>query len=154
MEVLNLEVISIAISIVAILGSLTTYLVHEKKLKSQERKINEYQIRKFEAEDAEMKKAFIRANLIKGDRGKRIIKIYNKGKATARNVCFSIVEGDDIENKLFIGHNPFPLQYMNEHDYVDLIIHLHSGSPDQVTIRLTWEDDFKSDNVHSQILIL
>lgn len=35
MEVLNLEVISIAISIVAILGSLTTYLVHEKKLKTQ-----------------------------------------------------------------------------------------------------------------------
>jgi len=146
-----MEILSLIVSVTALLGSAVTYLMHERRLKAQEAKINVYQLRKFEEEEREAKKAIIRANMIKGERGKRTIKVYNKGKATARNVRFFVegAEGDD----LFIGNNPFPMSFMNEHDAVDLVIHLHSGSPDQVIIRLEWEDDFFINNEHSQIIV-
>ena len=48
-----MEIWSLIISILALLFSAFTYLMHDKKLKVQERKINEYQLRLFEKEDIE-----------------------------------------------------------------------------------------------------
>jgi len=139
------------VSVAALLGSAVTYFMHERRLKAQEAKINAYQLRKFEEEEREAKKAIMRANMIRCERGKRTIKVYNKGTAKARNIRF-FVEGDEGDD-LFIGNNTFPMLFMNEHDSVDLVIHLHSGSPDQVIIRLEWDDDFSINNEHSQIIV-
>ena len=61
-----MEVWGLIISILALLASAFTYFKHDKKLKEQERKINEYQLKQIEKEDLESKKAAIRGNIVKG----------------------------------------------------------------------------------------
>lgn len=63
-----MEMASIIISIVALLGSLVTYIIHDHKIKEQEKKINEYQLAKFKEEEEEGKKALISGNIIKTER--------------------------------------------------------------------------------------
>ena len=56
-----MEIWSLIIAILALLFSAFTYLKHDKKLKDQARKINEYQLKKIEKDDLESKKAAILA---------------------------------------------------------------------------------------------
>ena len=58
------------ISCLALGVSVFTYFKHDKKIKAQEQIINDYQINKIAKENEESKKASIRGNIIKGDRGK------------------------------------------------------------------------------------
>ncbi|MDR1883399.1 MAG: hypothetical protein LBR26_11565 [Prevotella sp.] len=44
-------------------------------MKKQEEKLNAYQIRKIEDEESDSKKAQIRGNVIKGDKGQRDLRI-------------------------------------------------------------------------------
>ena len=83
--------ISLGVSLLAIIGTCYTYFKHDKKIKSQETKINEYQIKQIEQEEKEGKKALIRGGIIKFDKGKRILKIYNSGKSLARNIRMEIM---------------------------------------------------------------
>lgn len=151
METISLEIISIAVSVFALLGSLLTYVVHERKLKAQEAKINAYQLRKFEEEEREAKKAAVRANLVQRDRSRYTLKVYNKGKAPAKNIKLQILrpEGYDLD----ILGNPFPLEILNEHENIDVSVYPDKESPDQVFIKLTWNDDSGNDNKHEQILV-
>ena len=80
-----MELYSLVISVLALIASVFTYLRHDKKLKEQERRINEYQLKQIEKEDLESKKAAIRGNIVKGLKGGRTLKVYNSGRATARN---------------------------------------------------------------------
>ena len=54
-----MELYSLIISVLALIASVFTYLRHDKKLKEQERRINEYQLKQIEKEDLEGKKAAI-----------------------------------------------------------------------------------------------
>ena len=92
-----MEMASIIISIIALLGSLATYIIHDHKIKEQEKKINEYQLAKFKEEEEENKKALISGNIIKIERSQRVLKIYNKGKATATNINIQGLDIREIE---------------------------------------------------------
>ena len=63
-----MELASIILSIIALLGSLVTYIVHDRKIKRQEAKINEYQLAKIKEEEEDSKKAQICGNIIKYDK--------------------------------------------------------------------------------------
>ena len=89
-----MEIWSLILAILALLFSALTYLKHEKKLNDQARMINEYQLKKIEKDDLESKKAAIRGNIVKGLKGNRTIKVYNSGRAIARNIR---IEGLDVE---------------------------------------------------------
>ncbi|MCX2450029.1 hypothetical protein OQX61_01990 [Pedobacter sp. PLR] len=60
---------SLIISIAALCFSAITYVAHDRRIKKQEGLINAYQLEKIDAEKIEQKKAFVKANLIKGDKG-------------------------------------------------------------------------------------
>ena len=68
-----MELYSLIISVLALIASVFTYLRHDKKLKEQERRINEYQLKQIEKEDLESKKAAIRGNIVKGLKGGRTL---------------------------------------------------------------------------------
>lgn len=93
-----MELYSLIISVLALIASVFTYFMHDKKLKEQERRINEYQLKQIEKENLENKKAAIRGNIVKGLKSGRTLKVYNSGRATARNIR---VEGLDV-NGIFI----------------------------------------------------
>src|SRR5690606_25571523 len=111
--------ISILLSIIAILGSIFTYFKHDHKIKAQEKRINAYNIDKIEKEKILNKQAIIRATVIKGSRGHRTLRVYNKGKATACNIRLEIANEPDY----LFSNNPFPFKKLNELDSVDLNIH-------------------------------
>lgn len=139
------------ISCLALGVSVFTYFKHDKKIKAQEQIINDYQINKIAKENEESKKASIRGNIIKGDRGKRTLKVYNCGKAAARNIR---VEGLDIESLAVMRNGLFPNELMNPQDYTELIICIVKGSPSTIKLKYIWDDDFGQNNEFEQVLTL
>ena len=108
-----MELYSLIISVLALIASVFTYLRHDKKLKEQERRINAYQLKQIEKEDLESKKAAIRGNIVKGLKGGRTLKVYNSGRATARNIR---VEGLDVNGIFYMRRDIFPYELMNPQD--------------------------------------
>lgn len=139
------------ISCLALGVSVFTYFKHDKKIKAQEQIINDYQINKIAKENEESKKASIRGNIIKGDKGKRTLKVYNCGKATARDIR---VEGLDIGSLAVMRNDLFPYELMNPQDYTEVVIWVVKGSPSTIKLKYVWDDDFGQNNEFEQVLTL
>ena len=139
------------ISCLALGVSVFTYFKHDKKIKAQEQIINDYQINKIAKENEDSKKASIRGNIIKGDRGKRTLKVYNCGKATARDIR---VEGLDMGSFVVMRNDLFPYELMNPQDYTEVIIWVVKGSPSTIKLKYIWNDDFGQNNEFEQVLTL
>lgn len=139
------------ISCLALGVSVFTYFKHDKKIKAQEQIINDYQINKIAKENEESKKASIRGNIIKGDRGKRTLKVYNCGKAAARNIR---VEGLKCDGIIIMQENLFPYELMTSLDYTELTMCLLMGYPATIKLKYIWDDDFGLNNEFEQVLTL
>lgn len=125
--------------------------MHDKKLKEQERRINEYQLKQIEQENLESKKAAIRGNIVKGLKGGRTLKVYNSGRATARNIK---VEGLDVDGVFYLPQDLFPYELMNPQDYAELTLHLTCGCPSTIKLKYVWDDESGKDIEFEQLLIL
>lgn len=144
-----MERLSLIISIAAILWSLITYFVHDRKIKQQEARINEYQLEKIKNEEEENKKALIRGDVLRKDKGLHMLKISNQGKAIAKNVNMKISDPQVIE----IYDNKMPCEFMHPQDCIELRFYIVKTPVTTVKITFTWDDDFKSGNERTQILL-
>lgn len=142
---------SLLLSILALIASVFTYFKHDKKLKEQERKINEYQLKQIEKEDLESKKAAIRGNIVKGLKGGRTLKVYNSGRAAAHNIK---VEGLDVNGVFYLPQDLFPYELMNPQDYAELTLHLTCGCPSTIKLKYVWDDESGKDIEFEQLLTL
>lgn len=143
------SIISSVLSLLAIGVTARVYYKHDKRLKEQDAKINDYQLKKIEAEEAENKQAKVRANLIKGDKGKRTLKVFNSGKSVAKNIYVEFI--DDSHKGVIIGSFPKPFELLNTHDNFEISINTYiGGSSGLLKVKLTWEDDFSNDNEYVQ----
>lgn len=148
---LIVAIAAFVVSLGALVFSAYTYSKHDKKIKAQEQIINDYQINKIAKENEESKKASIRGNIIKGDKGKRTLKVYNCGKATARDIR---VEGLDIGSLAVMRNDMFPYELMNPQDYTEVVIWVVKGSPSTIKLKYVWDDDFGQNNEFEQVLTL
>ena len=148
---LTVAIAAFVVSLGALVFSAYTYSKHDKKIKAQEQIINDYQINKIAKENEESKKASIRGNIIKGDKGKRTLKVYNCGKATARDIR---VEGLDIGSLAVMRNDLFPYELMNPQDYTEVVIWVVKGSPSTIKLKYVWDDDFGQNNEFEQVLTL
>ena len=146
-----MEAWGLIISILALLASAFTYFKHDKKLKEQERKINEYQLKQIEKEDLESKKAAIRGNIVKGLKGKRTLKVYNSGRAIARNIR---IEGLDVEGLFHRADEVFPYELMNPQDYTEVNIMLFNNCAPTIKLKYIWDDESGKNNEFEQVLTL
>lgn len=146
-----MEVWGLIISILALLASAFTYFKHDIKLKEQERKINEYQLKQIEKEDLESKKAAIRGNIVKGLKGKRTLKVYNSGRAIARNIR---IEGLDVEGLFHRADEVFPYELMNPQDYTEVNIMLFNNCAPTIKLKYIWDDESGKNNEFEQVLTL
>lgn len=145
-----MELASIIISIIALLGSLATYIIHDHKIKEQEKMINEYQLAKYKEEEEENKKALISGNIIKKERGQRVLKIYNKGKATATNIN---IQGLDIK-ELEIYDKILPYELLHPQGYTEIRFMLIMEAPSTIRLTYTWDDPHQKGNTLTEILPL
>ena len=146
-----MEIWSLIISVFAPLFSAITYFMHDKKLKVQERKINEYQLRLFEKEDIANQKAAIRGNIVKSLKGNRILKIFNSGRATARNIR---IDGLDVDGLFHRADKLFPYELMNPQDYTEISIYPSLGFPYTIKLKYIWDDESGTNNEYEQVLTL
>ena len=146
-----MEIWSLIISVLALLFSAFTYFMHDKKLKVQERKINEYQLRLFEKEDIANQKAAIRGNIVKSLKGNRILKIFNSGRATARNIR---IDGLDVDGLFHRADKLFPYELMNPQDYTEISIYPSLGFPYTIKLKYIWDDESGTNNEYEQALTL
>ena len=145
-----MEQASLILSIIALLGSLATYIVHDRKIKKQEAKINEYQLAKIKEEEEDSKKAQVCGNIIKYDKGKRVLKVYNKGKAPAKNIR---IEGID-ENMYFDGTELLPFGLLNPQEAFELTFNIYNINQHVLKITIHWDDLSNNDNTFTQQLSL
>lgn len=133
------DIISLGSSLLAIILTITMYYKHDKRLKEQEAKLNAYQIKKIEDEESDSKKAQIRGNIIKGEKGKRTLRIYNSGRAKAENIRIEFP--DDVFNRFAFMPYPSPYEFMNWQDNFDIIFY-PSGwkSTDTLKVKFVWDD--------------
>lgn len=141
------QIIPIAISAFALLLSLFTYFRHDAKIKKQNALINQFQLEKFRKETDSEKKAIIEANVINKEKGKRIIKVYNKGKATAKSVSVTF-PGEP--NVMILGY-PTSIDIRPQNS-MEIYVHVYKGSPDTLQIDFEWQDNLKLDNKDSQTI--
>jgi len=143
---------SMIIAILALLGSGFTFWFYDRKTKKQDARINEYLLRNFEDEETTKKKAQVKGNMIKEDRGKRTLKVFNAGKAIARNIRIEYLS--DMNGVFISNENLFPYEMLNPQDSTEIHMVLTTSSNDTLKIRLLWDDEYQKNNFFEQVLTL
>jgi len=122
---------------------------------SAESTSEEYQrlmIQKMKQEEVDLKKAAIKGNCYPASqKGVRIIRIFNAGKSTARNVSVEWLNPDDGVHLL----SPFQiiddLTPQNKREFRAILMMSH---PETMRLRYTWEDDYNNNNTFEESLQL
>ncbi|MDI6854330.1 MAG: hypothetical protein QME75_12090 [Deltaproteobacteria bacterium] len=107
-------------------------------------RLNNLLLKKEASEALKNKQADLGASFIKLRSSYRL-KIWNKGKATARNVRLEFPEGNDVVLKADIDQK-FPLESLGTFQSVELIAAVHMGTKRKHPIRLIWSDNFSEHN--------
>ena len=134
--------LSALISFVALLKSFFS----DRKTKQLDLRLKQIELSRKEQETEDAKKASIEVNVVEtSSRQCNKLRFYNKGKANARNISFSI-SGDGEENSIQLNMSddylPYP-QLLPQQSF-DVSYFNFSSLPHQ-TIVITWEDDFSND---------
>jgi hypothetical protein len=116
----------------------------QKSLIESQEKLNYLLLEKEQSEAANNKKADLGATFIKLGSSKYRLKIWNKGKATAKNVRIYFPEGNDVLIQSEIDEK-FPLESLEQYQSVELIAAASKGTKSKYMIRLIWSDDSDED---------
>ena len=121
---------------------------HQRGINASQKKVNELLLQQGENEAQATKKADLGASFLKLGKNSHRLKIWNKGKATARNVRIAFPDGnqfvaeDDVRRK-------FPLETLEQYQPVEVIAYLTLGTDGKHHLKLTWDDDSGEDNEKS-----
>ena len=146
-----MELLSLILAAFALAFSCYTFFAHDRRLKKQEKLLNDYQLRSLAQAEDENKKAVIRAKAVKYKSGNRTLYIYNEGKAKARNINVEMPDAEQVD-----ASNPeFPLHYdeLLPGAYRDVNLFLSEGD-DELTLTYGWEDNYSTDNIETQTIDL
>jgi len=117
----------------------------QKSLIESQERLNQRLLEKEDAESTSEKKADLCATFIKLGSSNYRLKIWNKGKATARNVSIDFPEGNDCFMESDI-RSKFPLETLDTHQSVELIAAVCLETKNKHAVKLGWADDFSPIN--------
>jgi hypothetical protein len=147
-----LSLLSLIVAVCAFVFSLFTYFAHDKVLKSQEKRINDYQLKVLAREDEETKKAKIRGNIIPSrSNGGRVLKIFNAGYVSARNVSVEWLNPDD---RVLVRWDFGIIGEITPQNGRSYNILLMVGYNEIMRLRYMWADDYSENNVFEEDLQL
>lgn len=137
-----ISAISVLIAFVALLKSFFS----DRKTKQLDLRLKQIELARKEKESEESRMASVEVNVVETTRKQaNKLRFYNKGKAVARNISFTIPIDDEasgIQLRMSKDYLPYPQllpQQSFDVPYLDF-----SDLPHQ-TIVITWEDDFSKD---------
>ena len=117
----------------------------QKSLIEIQERLNNRLLEKEQEASAGEKKADLGAAFLKLGSSKYRLKIWNKGKATARNVYLEFPDGNDCLIQSDID-GKFPLEILEPHQSVELIAAVGMDTKSKHTIKLRWADDSSESN--------
>lgn len=136
--------LALVLSVVATVTTIRFNGRQKSLIKSQEL-LNQRLLEREENDAQADRRADLGANFIKLGKSNWRLKIYNKGKAAARNVTVACAEGDDLLIQSDVD-SKFPLEVLEPMQGVELLASVHMGSKSKHTIDLRWADDFSDSN--------
>jgi hypothetical protein len=127
-----------------LLSIYSTWRSHKFKKKEEallelQRKVNELVIEKEKREAIEMRRAEMGANLIPIGSQNYRLRIFNKGKALAKNVSVDFPDGNELVLESDVKEK-FPMESMEPSQAVDLITTIHMQTKPKHKIHLSWQD--------------
>lgn len=127
---------------------------YDKRLKEQEQKINDFQLKEYAQKEIESKKASLRAEVFCIN-GEWKVMIQNEGIAPARNVRLLSPDLTPEGGRIKIMNEPilpYPILNRNDRVYLDLcLMEAHSIKP---VVNLFWDDDYDANRSLTQALCL
>ena len=117
----------------------------QKSLIESQEKLNALLLEKEKNGAVDDKKADLGAAFIKLGSSNYRLKIWNKGKAPARNVLIDFPDGNDVVLQSDVN-NKFPLEFLDKFQSVELIAAVMMDTKRKHTVRLIWSDDFNGNN--------
>jgi hypothetical protein len=132
------------LSALGILGGLWAYFRHDSKLKDQEKRLNEMQIRQMQKAEAKEQQAEIRCNAYKRQ-ANAFVKILNAGPSDASNVRIEILNQDKLQGLIFEHKKWGPYDLINASSSIEERIALCSGFTEVLTLKIIWDDAYSKD---------
>ena len=132
------------LSALGITGGVFAYLRHDSKLKLQEKRLNDLQIRQLQKAEAKELQANIKCNAYKS-KSNSIVRIVNSGPAEASNVRVEILDQDKLDGLIFFHQNWGPYDKINATSSVEERIALCEGHDEFIKLKIVWDDDFSKD---------
>lgn len=125
------------LSMLGIIGGMWAYFIHDRKLKNQEERLNELQIKQIEKVEAKEKMAEIKCNTIKNSKGStNYVRFVNIGASEARNVRVEIQNPPDEMNLVIMQDNWGPYSRISPQYYREEHILLCEGYPDVIDVKI------------------
>lgn len=121
----------------------------QAELLEDQKRLNRMLVEKEEAEAISAKRADVSARMVRELKGAKV-KVFNAGKAAARNV--RLVTDESGAGFQLLNRNVFPLETLEPQQGVDLPAAIHLNSPSKMPITLVWDDDTGDD--HEKVVYL
>lgn len=131
-------------SAIGILGGTYAYFRHDRKLKAQEKQLNELQIRQLKKSEEKELQANIKCRASHGNKGSETIDIVNAGPADASNIRVEIIDKDNL-NGIIFHDNWGPYELINANSSVEERITLCMGHTQYLKLKVVWDDEFAKD---------
>lgn len=84
--------------------------------------------------------AWISANIVKHPKGVRTLKVFNSGKSEAKNVRITPIPPNALDNVAIRPKYENAKYNIARQSYREFVIYLLNNSPDEITLRFTWDD--------------
>ena len=139
---------SVASAIAAFAALIISWVSLHKSNKTNARQdeLNRLLIERETQAGQDSKRADLSANFISVAKNDYRLKVFNRGKGTARNVrLIDLQEGRSILARGDIQHK-FPLPILEQHQSVEVIASVELSGPRRAHVKLLWEDETGSDH--------
>lgn len=140
----GVAILALAVSVWSVMKT-NAFNKRQDELSEITEKLSKAQLERENSELLSSLKADISANFVKIGANHRL-KVFNRGKSTARNVRLENLDAGELIPKREIDRK-FPMPILEQHQSIELIAFVHMSSPTRAHIRLTWDDDQGKDNV-------
>lgn len=133
--------------------ALVKSFLSDRKVKKLDVQLKEKELLHREADEEDAKKADVEVEVIETVPKKmNMLRFYNKGKADALNVSFSIPT-DDEDNAISLRMNPDYLPYPKLLSFQKFEIPFYNeGRRPHQTVVITWDDEFAKDRKKEMVV--
>lgn len=149
------DIIAIGALLLSAYAIWTTSAFNRRQLKvieSQEQ-LNALLLEQSKSDALHSKKGDVGVTLARLGNSKYRLKVWNRGKAAAKNVRLGFPDGNELVDDSDMAE-VFPLETLQTQQSIELNVYAHLGLKSKHKVRVRWADEVSDDNSETFILTL